>query len=296
MATARVSTGMDIEYETFGSPSDPALLLVMGFTAQMTTWHERFCEGLAGRGHFVIRFDNRDCGLSTKFDGVAVDTNAVITAALSDQPVPPVPYTLSDMAADAVGLLDHLGIERAHIVGASMGGMIVQLMAIEHANRVRSVTSIMSQSGEPEFGQAAPEAIGALLAPPPTEREAYIESSQRWSVWASKKYWDPAEARRRAARDYDRSFYPEGASRQLAAIYASGRRTAGLQALRVPMLVIHGADDTLITPSGGLRTAELVDGAHLLMLSDMGHDLPEPLYPVLFDAISSHTRLADARA
>lgn len=297
MARARVSTAMEIEYETFGSASDPALLLVMGFTAQMTVWPDDFCSGLAERGHFVIRFDNRDCGLSTKLDGVVVDTGAVIAAALAEQGnVPPVPYTLSDMAADAIGVLDHLGIERAHIAGASMGGMIVQVMAIEHPQRVRSLISIMSQTGEPEYGQPAPEAIEALLAPPPTEREAYIESSQRWSVWASQKHWDPVEARRRAARDYDRSFYPEGSSRQLAAIYASGRRTAGLQALRVPTLVVHGADDTLITPSGGLRTAELIDGAHLLMLSDMGHDLPTPLHPVLLDAICSHTRRADGRA
>lgn len=295
MARAQVSTGMEIEYETFGSASDPALLLVMGFTAQMTAWPDDFCSGLAQRGHFVIRFDNRDCGLSTKLDGVAVDTGAVIAAALAEQgEVPPVPYTLSDMAADAIGLLDHLGIERAHIAGASMGGMIVQVMAIEHPHRVQSLISIMSQTGEPEYGQSAPEAIEALLAPPPTEREAYIESAQRWSVWASKKYWDPDEARRRAGRDYDRSFYPEGSSRQLAAIYASGRRAASLQALRVPTLVIHGADDTLITPSGGLRTAELIDGAHLLILSDMGHDLPPPLHPLLLDAICSHTRRADA--
>ena len=294
MSRARVSTGMELEFETFGSASDPALLLVMGFTAQLTTWPEEFCTRIAARGHHVIRFDNRDCGLSTKLDGVHVDTGAVIAAALAENgAVPDVPYTLSHMAADAIGLLDHLGIERAHVAGASMGGMIAQVMAIEHPQRVRSLISIMSQSGEPEFGQPAPEAIEALLAPPPLEREAYVESSKRWSVWASRKYWDAEEARRRAARDYDRSFYPEGASRQLAAIYASGRRTAGLQALRVPTLVIHGADDTLITPSGGTRTAELVDGAHLLMLSDMGHDLPVPLYPVLVDAICSHTRIAD---
>lgn len=287
MARALLAHGVEIEYETFGSPSDPTLLLVMGFTAQLTAWDVGFCEMLAARGLHVIRFDNRDCGLSTRFDGVVVDVGAVIGAALAEQPVPPVPYTLSDMALDAVGLLDHLGIDRAHVMGASMGGMIAQHVAIEHPQRVRSLVSVMSMPGEPEVGQPAPEAMEALLAPPPTEREAYIDSSSRWLVWASKKYGDAERNRRNAARDYDRSFYPEGSTRQLAAIYASGRRTAGLQQLRVPTLVIHGRDDTLISPSGGTRTAELIDGAHLLLMADMGHDLPEPLWPVIVDAVCS---------
>ena len=186
------------------------------------------------------------------------------------------------------GLLDHLGVERAHILGASMGGMIVQQMAIDHPTRVRSMVSVMSMPGEPDVGHPTPEAAAALLAPPPTDREAYIDSSSRWLVWASRKYGDAARNRRNAARDYDRAFYPEGATRQLAAIYASGPRTAGLQQLRVPTLVIHGRDDTLITPSGGLRTAELIDGAHLLLLADMGHDLPEPLWPVVVGAVLDH--------
>jgi pimeloyl-ACP methyl ester carboxylesterase len=292
MARALLPSGIEIEYETFGAASDPTLLLVMGFTAQLTAWDEGFCRQLANCGLHVVRFDNRDCGLSTKIDGVEVDVGSVIAAALSEAPVPPVPYTLSDMALDAVGLLDHLGIDRAHVMGASMGGMIAQHLAIEHPTRVRSLISVMSMPGEPEVGQPTPEAIEALLAPPPVDREAYIESSSRWLVWSSRKYGDAARNRRNAARDYDRSFYPEGANRQLAAIYASGRRTAGLQQLRVPTLVIHGRDDTLISPSGGTRTAELVDGAHLLLVADMGHDLPEPLWPVLVDAVRSHTSRA----
>ena len=292
MARAVLSSGIEIEYETFGAASDPTLLLVMGFTAQLTAWDEGFCRLLANCGLHVVRFDNRDCGLSTKIDGVEVDVGSVIAAALAEAAVPPVPYTLSDMALDAVGLLDHLGIDRAHVMGASMGGMIAQHLAIEHPTRVRSLISVMSMPGEPEVGQPTPEAIEALLATPPVDREAYIESSSRWLVWSSRKYGDAARNRRNAARDYDRSFYPEGANRQLAAIYASGRRTAGLQQLRVPTLVIHGRDDTLISPSGGTRTAELVDGAHLLLVADMGHDLPEQLWPVLVDAVRSHTSRA----
>jgi pimeloyl-ACP methyl ester carboxylesterase len=294
MSRVSVSTGVELEYETMGSPSDPPLLLVMGFTAQLTAWPDDFCHGLADAGHYVIRFDNRDCGLSTKFDGVQVDLGAVMTAALSEQTLPPVPYTLSEMAADSVALLDALGIASAHIVGASMGGMIVQHMAIEHPTRVRSLCSVMSTTGEPEYGQPAGEAMSALLSPPPTDREGYIDSSSRWMIWASKKYGDPAEARRRAARDYDRSFYPEGAGRQMAAIFASGRRADGLRQLRVPTLVIHGRDDTLISPSGGVRTAELIDGAHLFLVADMGHDLPSQLNPLYIDLISSHTGWADS--
>ena len=292
MPRALVNTGMELEYETFGSPSDPALLLVMGFTAQLTAWDDGFCRIFADAGYHVIRFDNRDCGLSTKLDGQVADLGAVMAAVLSDQPAPAVPYTLSDMAADAVGLMDHLGIEKAHILGASMGGMIVQHIAIEHPHRVHSLVSVMSMPGEPEVGQPSPEAAEALLSPPPTGRQAYIDSAPKWMTWQSKKYRDEARVKQNAARDFDRSFYPEGSTRQLAAIYASGRRTAALQQLDCPTLVIHGRDDTLITPSGGERTAELIPGAHLLMLADMGHDIPEPLWPVFTDAVISHMRRA----
>ncbi len=290
MPRALVSTGMEIEYDTIGSPTDPTLLLIMGFTAQLTAWDERFCRIFADAGFHVVRFDNRDCGLSTKLDGQVADIGAVMAAVFADQPAPPVPYTLSDMAADAMGLLDHLGIEKAHVMGASMGGMIAQHVAIEHPHRVLSLVSVMSQPGEPEVGQPAPEAAEALLAPPPTDRQAYIDSAPRWMLWQSKKYRDEAKVKENAARDFDRSFYPEGSTRQLAAIYASGRRTQMLQQLDVPTLVVHGLDDTLITPSGGERTAELVPGAHLMMVSDMGHDMPEPLWPLLTGAIIGHLR------
>lgn len=294
MPKSKVSTGIEIEYETFGSPSDPAVLLVSGFTAQMLMWPADFCRLIADAGYHVIRFDNRDCGLSTKLDGAEVDTDGVIRAALLDDPVPAVPYNLSHMAADAVGLLDALGVERAHVIGGSMGGMIVQIIAIEHADRVASLTSIMSNSGEPEYGQPTPEAMEALVAPPPTDREAYIESSKNWMVWQSKKHATVEQNRLDAAASFDRSFYPQGAPRQLAAIYASGRRTDGLKAITAPTLVIHGTDDTLIAPSGGIRAAELIPNSRLDMIDDMGHDLPRALWPRITGSIIEHLSLASS--
>jgi pimeloyl-ACP methyl ester carboxylesterase len=272
-------TGITVEYETFGNSADPALLLISGFSAQLTSWHENLCKLFAAQNFHVIRFDNRDCGLSTKLNGVVVDTTAVITAALMEEPIPEVPYTLSHMAADAMGVLDGLGIAKAHVMGASMGGMIAQTVAIEHAHRVLSLTSVMSQPGEPEVGQPTAEAMESFFTPPPTSREEYLDSSASWLVWHSKKYRDAQRTRAQAAVDFDRSFYPEGGPRQLAAIYASGRRSEGLAKLTMPTLVLHGLDDTLIAPDGGERTAEIIPGAKLVMLEDMGHDLPEPLWP-----------------
>lgn len=295
MTRATLPTGIELEYDTFGSPDDPTVLLVSGFTAQMTTWDPAFCELLAGRGRHVVRFDNRDVGLSTKLDGVEVDAMAVFVAYMAGDPLPPVPYTLSDMAADGIGLLDHLGVERAHVVGASMGGMIVQTMAIEHPDRLASVTSVMSTVGDLAYGRATREAEAALLAPPATDREAYIAGAAAWGVWSSKRHFDLDAARRRAASDFDRSFYPQGAPRQLAAVCASGDRTERLRSVRVPMLVVHGLDDTLIDPSGGRRTAELVPGATLLEVEDMGHDMPVPLWPMLLDALVDHTDRAAAQ-
>jgi len=276
---------IEAEYDTFGKPTDPALLLIMGFGAQMVAWEPEFCQHFVDKGLFVIRFDNRDCGLSTKLDGVAVNTDEVIKAALLEEPIPPVPYTLSDMAGDAAKLLDHLGIDKAHVLGASMGGMIAQTFAIEHPHRTASLISVMSTPGDPAVGQSTPEALAALLAPPPSSREEYIEASPKWQEWQSKKYRSDELSKRNAARDYDRMFYPEGARSQLAAIYASGNRSEKLAQLNVPTLVVHGVDDTLITPSGGERTAELIPGAKLMMVEDMGHDLPKPLWPAFVNAV-----------
>lgn len=278
MPQLSLPTGITIEYETFGKPSHPALLLISGFSAQLTSWHENLCRLFAAQNFHVIRFDNRDCGLSTKLDGVGVDTTAVITAALMEEPIPEVPYTLTHMAADAIGVLDGLGIAKAHVMGASMGGMIAQTVAIEHPHRVLSLTSVMSQPGEPEVGQPTPEAMESFFTFPPTSREEYLDASASWLVWHSKKYRDAQRTRAQAALDFDRSFYPEGGPRQLAAIYASGRRTEGLAKLTMPTLVLHGLDDTLIAPDGAVRTAEIIPGAKLVMLEDMGHDLPEALW------------------
>ena len=295
LVNAQSSPPIEVEYETFGNAADPALLLVVGFTAQLTMWPVQFCEMLAAQGLQVIVFDNRDCGLSTKLDGVTVDVEQVMMAALTEQPhlLPPVPYTLSDMAADAVGLLDHLGIETAHVAGASMGGMIAQTIAIEHPHRTRSLVSIMSTPGDPDVSTPTPEAASALLDPPPTERAAFIENSVRSLVWQSKRYADADRVRTQAGLDFDRSFYPEGSARQLAAIYASGSRAPLLPALRTPTLVIHGHDDTLFPVAAAERTASLIDAAHLLILSDMGHDLPEPQWPLVTGVIAAHAALAD---
>ena len=282
-----------LEYETMGEATNPAILLIQGFGAQLINWPDQFCQMLVDQGFYVIRFDNRDCGLSTKLDGVVVDPNAVVGAALTGQDLPAVPYTLSDMAQDAIELLNHLGLESAHILGASMGGMIAQTLVIEHPERARSLISLFSVTGEMEYGAPTAEAAEVLLGPPPTDRQAYIEASPKYGVWQSKRYFDEVAVKREAARAFDRSFYPEGSSRQLAAIYASGSRAEQLQKLQTPTLVIHGTDDTLLPPDGGKRTAELVPGSTFLLVADMGHDLPEPLLPLITGAMTAHMKLAE---
>lgn len=284
------SNGIELCFETFGDRSDPALLLVSGYTSQLLGWDEGLCAELAARGRFVIRFDNRDVGLSTKLDGQHVDIGAVLAASMGAGTMPEVPYRLSAFADDAFGLLDHLGIDAAHIMGMSMGGMIVQTMAIEHPERVLSMVSVMSTTGEPDYFQSVPEVMKALMTPPPADRAGFIaHASNTAKLFSSPRYFDQARAEEKAAAGYDRCFYPEGAVRQLAAIRSSGDRAEALRTLDVPTLVIHGRQDTLILPKGGERTAELVPGANLLLLHDMGHDLPQPLWPLLVDAVVSHT-------
>ena len=287
-------TEIELYYETHGDPADPALLLVNGYSSQILGWRAGFRDHLAERGRFVISFDNRDVGLSTHLDGVEVDVVAVTKAALAGGPVPPVPYTLSDFGDDGMGLLDHLGVGAAHIAGVSMGGMIVQQMAIDHPDRVLSMTSIMSTTGERGYFEAAPEALEALTAPPPVDRDEFIANGVASSkIWSSRRHYDPDAMAAFLAAAFDRMFYPEGLPRQMAAVRGSAPRAEALGRLGVPTLVIHGRDDTLILPNGGERTAELVPGAHLLLLGDMGHDLPEPLWPVIIDAIIGHTAHAE---
>ena len=293
MQEAKVSDGVSVAYETFGAPGDPPVLLVMGFGAQMIAWHEDFCAMLAGRGRYVIRYDNRDCGLSTRFDDHPVDMGRFI-AAVSGGDIPAaramVPYSLQDMAGDGMGLLTALGIERAHVVGSSMGGMIAQAMAVTHPARVLTLTSMMSSTGEPEYGQSAPEARQALFAARPSDRAGYIAASERELAWSSRRYANAGAIRELAARSYDRAYYPAGTGRQLGAMILAGSRADTLRNLDVPTLVIHGLDDTLIDPSGGRRTAELIPGARLLLIPDMGHDRPRELWETLCDAIEAHTR------
>jgi pimeloyl-ACP methyl ester carboxylesterase len=282
------ANGIEIEYETFGSPTDLALLLVNGFTSQLTAWDTAMCERLAAAGRYVIRYDNRDVGLSTHFDGVKPNLGGVMKARKDRTPMPSVPYGLADFAADGMALLTALGIERAHIAGVSMGGMIAQTMAIEHPHRVLTLTTIMSHTGEPAFGRSTPEANAALMKAPPTERQAYInESAEGRRVYGSPRYFDLELEKSRLARDYDRAFYPEGATRQMAAIMAAPDRTDGLRNLKIPTFVLHGRADTLITVSGGERTAELVPGSMLMVLNDMGHDLPHALWPTINDTMVS---------
>jgi pimeloyl-ACP methyl ester carboxylesterase len=210
-------------------------------------------------------------------------------AVIFDEPIPEVPYTLTDMANDAAAVLDALGIEKAHVVGASMGGMIAQTFALEHTHRTLTLTSIMSNPGDITVGQPQPEAAEVLFAEPARNRDEYIASADRWGVWCSKKYFDAEEARARAAREYDRMFYPEGSTRQLAAIYASGNRVERLKGLAVPALVIHGTDDTLLPKDGGELTAASIPDSKFVLLDDMGHDIPKPLWPVFVDEICSLT-------
>ncbi len=279
--------GIELYYETFGDPSDEPLLFVMGLGAQMHVWDEELLQAFVDRGFFAIRFDNRDVGLSTKVDAVpAEEITALLLTAMGGGEIE-APYLLADMANDAVGLLDHLGIESAHLLGASMGGMIVQQMVIDHPERVRSITSIMSTTGDPDVGAPEPETLTALLRTPGTTREEVIDQDVATArLTSSPVHFDEDAARRRAERSYDRCHHPEGRTRQLVAAMASGSRTAALGSVTVPALVIHGAVDPLITPSGGERTAEAIPGAELLILDEMGHDLPPVLWPQIIEAVT----------
>ena len=283
------ANGVTLEYETYGNPAHPPLLLIMGLGAQLTLWPIELVDALVARGYRVIRYDNRDIGLSTKFTAAGVpDLPAVMMAMMSGKP-PALPYTLTDMADDAAALLTALGIVRAHIVGASMGGMIAQLVAINHADRVASLTSIMSTTGNPTLPPAKPEAMAALMERPTTaELTDVLALGLRISrAIGSPGYPAPEDRlRTRIERDFRRSFHPTGAGRQMAAIMADGDRRERLKAVTAPTLVIHGEVDPLVPVEGGKDTAAAIPGATLLTIPGMGHDLPLELVDRIADAIA----------
>ncbi len=288
------SNGIELEYEVIGNPADPALLLIMGLGAQLITWDDELVLALARRGLFVIRFDNRDVGLSTHLDGApAPNALEIITRRAKGEPLG-VAYTLSDMADDAAGLLDHLDLPSAHVLGASLGGMIAQTLALAHPRRVRSLTSVMSTTGNPSMPPAKPEAMARLGMPAPNERAAYIEHSvgtQR--IMAGSGFpFDEQRGRRLAGRLFDRAFYPQGPARQIAAVMASGSRREALESLRVPTLVVHGLEDPLIPVEGGLDTHAAITGSELLLIDGMGHSLPRGVWPSLIDAVQKHVARA----
>jgi pimeloyl-ACP methyl ester carboxylesterase len=292
---ALAANGITLEYESYGLETAPPLLLVMGLGAQLTLWPMEFVEALVAHGFRVIRYDNRDIGLSTKFDAAGVpDMAAVMMAAMAGQK-PVTPYSLDDMAADAAALLDALGIDRAHIVGASMGGMIGQLIAINHPDKTLSLTSIMSTTGNPALPQGKPEAMAVLLnRPTTTDLDVIVEFGMKAArAIGSPAY--PAEAERLRARvisDFHRSFSPMGAARQMAAIFANGDRRERLASIAVPTLVIHGEDDPLVPVEGGRDTAANIKGAELLIIPGMGHDLPVELVDQIADAVADNAARA----
>jgi pimeloyl-ACP methyl ester carboxylesterase len=284
--------GLSIDYETTGDPASPPLLLISGLGAQLTAWPDDLLQALVDRGLFLIRFDNRDTGRTTWFDDRG---EADVLGALAGTAKPA--YFLSDMADDAASLLDALGVASAHVLGVSMGGMIAQQLAITHPDRVRSLTSVMSTTGDPDVGAAHPEAVTAILVPPATDRHGAIEQGVviRRTLASPGFPFREDEARTAIAAAYDRAFHPSGTARQLAAIAGSGDRTEALRRLDCPTLVVHGDADLLIDPSGGRATAAAVPGAELVTVAGMGHEIPPELFGDLSDRVAAHIHVNDGR-
>ncbi len=285
---------IEVAYEDFGDVNAPPVLLIMGAGAQMLSWHEGFCAELVSRGLHPIRFDNRDSGLSTHFPGAPEpDFNAALSGDFSS-----VSYDLSDMAADAVGLLDVLGLKSAHFVGASMGGFIAQMVAIENPDRIRSLTSIMSTTGDPTVGQPAAEVMRSMGGTPPTTRDEVMEQAVKNSRLVGSPGFplDEDDVRQRAGLAYDRAYDRLGMVRQAIAVIASGDRTACLQSIHVPTLVIHGDSDRMCNVSGGVATAKAIQGAELVVIEGMGHNLPRPLWPRIASLIADLVQCVESSA
>jgi pimeloyl-ACP methyl ester carboxylesterase len=287
-----VGRGIALCYETFGDPADPAALLVMGLGTQMVAWHVDFCEQLAARGLHVVRFDNRDVGLSTHLQGRPPTVAQLLTRSRRAAR-----YTLLDMAEDTANLLGELELAPAHVIGASMGGMIAQTLAARYPQLVRSLTSIMSNTGSLRSGQPALRVYSVFLRRAPRGRDAFIAHMERVfdAIGSRGLPRDADDLRALAGLSYDRDHDPEGAGRQLAAIIAAGNRTAELRHVTAPTLVIHGGADPLISPSGGRATARAIKGARLMNVEGMGHDLPRAAWPQLIEAIAAHAQRADRR-
>jgi pimeloyl-ACP methyl ester carboxylesterase len=282
---APVSPGVELCYQTFGEPDDDPLLLVMGLGGPMTWWDPELCRMLAAEGFYVVRYDNRDTGRSSRVPGRV--TRSALARAFVGRPVR-APYAMSDLAADAAALLDHLGLESAHVVGVSMGGMIVQTMAIEQPRRVRSLTSIMSTTGKRSVGWQHPSLLPSLLAGRRPGREEYIRSSAAiWKLIGSPSYpQTQEEVEARAGETFDRGVSRSGVLRQMLAVLTQPNRSSRLRAISAPALVIHGVEDRMVHPSGGRATAAAIPGAELLLVDGMGHDMPPALYPTFVDAIA----------
>jgi len=287
------ANGIEIEYEDYGPNDAPPALLIMGLGAQLTLWPMPMVDQLVERGYRVIRYDNRDVGLSTKLDHAQTPAMATLVGQMMMGVKPDVPYLIADMAADAVGLLDALGIDKAHVIGGSMGGMIAQMVAATHPGRVLSLTSIFSTTGNPAVGQATPEAM-AVLTQRPTgdDEEAMVAHGVRAEkVIGSPGYpADEAELAARVRRDFRRMHYPAGIARQMAAIIASGDRREALKTIAAPTMVIHGIDDPLVPVAGGRDTAATIPGAKIVEIPGMGHNLPETLIPQILDAFEEVAR------
>jgi pimeloyl-ACP methyl ester carboxylesterase len=289
------ANGIWIEYETFGKPGSPALLLIMGLGGQLIDWDEKLCEQIAQRGYYVIRFDNRDAGLSTKMDDAGIpDIMKIVEKLMTGKPVTP-PYTIEDMADDAVGLLDALAIKKAHICGMSMGGMIAQAIALNYPERVLSLISIYSNTGDTQEPQPKPEVMEVLLTPQPAQREGYIEFSMKFLNTTSGPGfpYDQEWLRNHVAQAYDRSFCPRGTTRQFVAILTQKNRKPALASLSVPTLVVHGTDDPLVSVECGKNTAAAIPGAKLMIIDGMGHDIPYGgAWPQIMNAIVDHLHKA----
>lgn len=282
------ANGIDLCYETIGDPADPALLLVMGHGMQLDAWDREFCARFVAQGYFLVRFDNRDVGRSTKQTGVP----DIAAARRGERGA--AGYQLDDMADDAAGLLDALGLDRAHVLGASMGGMIAQLLAIRHPDRVASLCSIMSTTGDRGVGQARPEVLAAIRSGAPRTRAEIIESQVEMArVLAGGGFpFDEGRARARAAHAYDRCHCPAGKLRQQAAVLVAPDRTPALRELRLPTVVVHGADDPLVDVSGGVATAAAIPDAHLVVVPGLGHELPDGVHATVVEEFAANARRA----